>query len=1312
MTTDPASNPLAGLLDDVVDALLWFDARGLLQQHNSAARKLLGGETGQPAAQFLQRLGEGGTAWLQGSLRSPRAGETTITLADGRRLRLLCRPLAPGWGLRVTVLGQGTGHPPAQAPAAAPAHGPQSAPPTVGGVASGAAASAPPATVPAAGPAQADSAPLATDSPAPAEAGPVGVQGADAATWAMLRLLWASALPVALQGPGQRLVDVNEACAAALGRGRDSLRGLDVIELQPPEDRAVTLAQRQDPEAMAARARDRSPSQRRFLDGEGRVRWFSVQAQPLHAPGSPALWLVLLQDQSSEHRARDQARRAQDEAQQWFELSRAGLLIYDEHGLIVRSNAALEALLEQVPALLDEAPAALQALLAWEGGGPHSALAPGAPPLETRVVLTLPSGQQRLLGARLSGWLTDHGQRRVMAVVEDHSAEDERDRAQHELALLMDMAAVNVATFDPLRGWLSPHRAPQREAAQAWGADEPERAPDIVGHADRHGDGQGGGTATGDGAGDGDGDGAGDGRGDSALQGISRDLVEPESLADYEQLQQALRQGHSANVLYAVRHPRLGRRWLRTRVQPNAAEAPGGRHSISVVTSDVTERERARGRSDQLLRELTTILDVSTAGIAYLRGPVLVRCNLRFERMLGFAPGAAAGASLDDLLRHQPNGAQVLAEATAALNQGRPFETELMAGQAQGQPLWYSLSVRRAENTEGGVVEAVAVLTDISRLKSQQSELETLVRDRELMFSLSDVGIVYLRGARVERANQAMARLTGYAPPELTALDPAELYDNARECVAFEAQVAQALRHQGRFSGERRLRRRDATLIWVQVAVRPVDPDQPEAGTICSFVDVDERHRARESLAVQAERTRAILNSVLVGIVTVGEHGIDWMNRSARRMFAGELADFVGEPISIVATPEPEHPLRRSDYLHRLHEGQAETFECRLKARDGREFWVVGNAVVTGPEGGHRQLTFALLDIERRRQAEVTIAQAQESLQRVIETAPLAIALFDARSLRVQQVNQMASSFFAMPIERVLGQPLVACCSEAKAEAVGGWLQAAAADGQLHQHEWREAPAEGNEPPRVWDTRIVPLPAAGHGGLPQLLLVASDVTEQRAAEQARLQAAIAQREVLVREVHHRIKNNLQGVAGLLQQNAVRHPEVATMLGEAVSQVQAIAQVYGLQVGSAGPLRVARVVEAITQSVQRTFGRSIRFSSDGSADRYQLPEAEAIPIALTLNELLTNAVKHSPQGEVQCTLHADTATGEVTVTLRNQGGLRVGFDVSRVPGGVSGLGLVRALLPRRSASLAMRQDGDDVLTVVALRAPSVLPVDEA
>ncbi|CAD5374737.1 PAS domain S-box protein [Rubrivivax sp. A210] len=1094
--------------------------------------------------------------------------------------------------------------------------------------------------------------------------------GGAVASASLRGVLWASSVPATLQDAAFRLVDVNEAFAALVGLPREQLLGRDMLELQPAEDRDANRLQRGEVTRALLPGAPPLILRRRLVDAAGSQHWLTLNVVALADPRGHRQWLTLMQDTSVEHAARAQVRRAEDELAQWFELSGGGMLVYDATGLIVRSNAAFEALVERVPEVLSDAAPELQALLAWEGGAMSPQLAPGARPLERQVLLPMGEGRRRRLWARLACHLGDGGGRRVMAVVQDRSAEDERDLAQLEMGMLMDTASIGVATYDPSRGWLAPPSSGEHVRV------ETQRVPAA-----------------------------------GALLGIGRELVETESLPEFERLQRALRQGERAEVRYAVRHPELGSRWLLTRVEPAALAA--GRVTTSVVTLDITDQESARRRNEQLLRELTTILDSSTAGIAYLRGPVLVRCNRRFERMLDFEPGAAAGASLEEIFGRGMGPAQGLGEVTQALAQGRPFEAELPLAQAGGSLHWYSLSVRRAE-PQTGQVEAVAVLTDITRLKTQQAELEQLLRDRELMFSLSEVGIVYQRGARIERANQAMATLAGWAPSELNTLDAAELYENARECVAFESRIAHALREHGRFSGERVLKRRDGRLVWVQVAVRPVNAADPEAGVICSFVDIDERRRAREAMARQAERTRAILNSVLVGIVTVSERGIEWMNRSARRMFAGELADFVGEPISIVATPEPEHPLRRVDWLDRLNEGQAETFECRLRGRDGRLFWVVGNAVLTSQSTGTprhgllggRELTFALLDIERRRQAEVSIAQAQASLQRVIETAPLAIALFDARTLRMQQVNQTAAAFFRQSIAGAVGALPEDCCAPAQAAQLRAWLSDAAggdAGSPVRQHEWREeggaAPATA---PRVWDCRITAL-HEGQGAAKQLLLVASDVTEQRAAERARLQAAIAQREVLVREVHHRIKNNLQGVAGLLQQNAARHPEVAAVLSEAVGQVQAIAQVYGLQVGASGPLAVAGLLRAIAQSVQRTFGRPISVECVGEVPHI-LPEAESIPVALTVNELFTNAIKHGVGGGVRCRLRA-LAEG-VRIEIAGQGRLAPDFDLSRMRGGVSGLGLVRALLPRRSAMLSLQQEGDDVVAIIELRPPSV------
>ena len=1284
--TLPSNAQLSALLDGVDDAaLLLLDLRQRVSYRNPAAQRLLGCEAGQPLDQALAWLDAASRQALQQALFQPQMpAPLAVQLADGPQrgqpLLVTLTRSGGGWALQAPVAAQAL----SQSPVAAPA------------------------------PAQ-----------SPLAAG---------ATSGLVRLLWDAPQPMTLQDRQFVVLAANRAYFDTLGRSPEQVLGRDPLDDTGPEDRAGVLQSRQDwLAALAAGQQPRRQVERRLVDARGRLRVFRFAPRWVSADDGAPLLLAILQDVTLEHQSGDAAaqsagdpaaRSGSDAAapsgevpDQWFDLSPVGMLVYDSSGRVVRSNSAFAALAGPVPAQLAGAPADLCRLLAWGGGPPQAALQPGAAPLEVLATLALPDGRRALLRARLRAFRPARGGQQVMAVLEDRSLEDAHDLARLEIGALMDTASVGVATYEASRGWLQP-RPMRGGAGGAGGAGGTGGAGGAVGAG---GAGGAGGAPTPP---------AGLAAG---LQSIGRDQVEPASLDEFERLQRALREGRRAQVRYAVQVPELGTRWLLTRVEPG--ELTGGRATLSVVTLDITEQEEAHRRSEQLLRELSGILDGTSAGIAYLRGDRLVRCNRSFEAMLGLGAGRAAGAPLAELLADQPAVQALLRQALADDATGaareRRHETEFSRPGPGGRPVWYALSASCAP--AGGVPELVVVLTDVSRLKAQQAELEALARERELMFSLSDVGLAYLRGATIERANAALAGLTGYAVGELPGMHLAALYDDEQGFEQLWQQQRQALASAGRWQGERQLRRRDGRLLWVQVNKRLVDEADPAAGMICSYVDVDERRRAREAVQLQAERTRAILDSVLVGIVTVGDGGIEWMNRSARRMFGGELADFVGEPIAIVATADPDHPLRATHYRQQLADGQAETFECRLRGRDGREFWVVGNAVVTGrgadgglpgadaARGSGSQITFALLDIERRRQAEVSIAQAQDSLQRIIDTAPLAIALFDSASGAVLRLNQMAAMFFGRPVEAVLGRRPEEWFSPGDAAELHADLHAAQRQTDVLRRELlrpvRSGSAPGAVEQRMWDVRIVSLQtgqaagqAAGQGlpgsaGEAQLLLVASDVTEQRAAEQARFDAAVSQREMLVKEVHHRIKNNLQGVAGLLQQTAARRPEVAALISEAVGQVQAIAQVHGLQVGVSGPLRILPLVQAITASVQRTFGRPISVSVEGTpAHRFALPEAESIPIALTVNELLTNAIKHSPSGDIHCVLHCDEA--RLAIQILSPGQLKPGFSLAQVPPGVSGLGLVRALLPRRTATLTLSQLGVQVEAKVVLVPPSI------
>ena len=220
--------------------------------------------------------------------------------------------------------------------------------------------------------------------------------------------------------------------------------------------------------------------------------------------------------------------------------------------------------------------------------------------------------------------------------------------------------------------------------------------------------------------------------------------------------------------------------------------------------------------------------------------------------------------------------------------------------------------------------------------------------------------------------------------------------------------------------------------------------------------------------------------------------------------------------------------------------------------------------------------------------------------------------------------------------------------------------------------------------------------------------IVKDITDQKIARQQledsqqllrneearRLSIERQQREALVREVHHRIKNNLQGIMGLLRQELGSHPELTGAVENAISKVRSIAIVHGLQSqGGHGEIYLCEIVEAIVNALREVLGKSIDLKLETRIDPPLkiLPE-EAVPVALILNELLTNALKHGGSSE------GSSAT-RIEFTTRNDRGViliynkvptgKKTFDLDSGEGLGTGLELVRSLLPHKGAQLGIR-----------------------
>jgi len=545
----------------------------------------------------------------------------------------------------------------------------------------------------------------------------------------------------------------------------------------------------------------------------------------------------------------------------------------------------------------------------------------------------------------------------------------------------------------------------------------------------------------------------------------------------------------------------------------------------------------------------------------------------------------------------------------------------------------------------------------------------------------------------------ASERLTGYRPEELVGrsvfdfLHPEEV-ENCR--AAYDR-----LRTEPWLAPfEHRFRRKDGDYRWFEatgVAIRGQDGEVVRELVMVAR-DVTDRHYLAKALRQSEDRYRRLMEHMREGVGVLDTEGIvSYANPAMCRILDYQDDELRGLSMrDIVAPEEYEHFLGERSQRHL---GVNRPYDSVFLTKHGRRAYVSINPEPMFDEAGKYCGSMAIVtDNTESREMRQVLQRERSFAEQLIDTAQVIVLVLDEQA-RIVSYNRYMETLSSVPLDEARGKSwfdtfipaddrvaISALFQNAvEGASVSGHVNPIVTrDGRVRQIEWCNATLYDD------DGRSIGILSTGQ-----------DITD-------RLQEFEEQREAVVREVHHRIKNHLQGVIGLLRQHANRDLSTAPLLEYAISQISSVALVYGLR----GQMRDPDITLC---ELCRAICGNYMISGEAVCDflprdqQVFITERESVSMALVINELLQNACKHGRHEDdtPAVLVRVRRSDDGVRLTLDNRAdGLPEGFDFSAGRGVGTGLSLVRSLLPRAGARLSIGAEHGFVRATLDLSSPVI------
>ncbi|HOD13594.1 MAG TPA: PAS domain S-box protein [Spirochaetota bacterium] len=470
-----------------------------------------------------------------------------------------------------------------------------------------------------------------------------------------------------------------------------------------------------------------------------------------------------------------------------------------------------------------------------------------------------------------------------------------------------------------------------------------------------------------------------------------------------------------------------------------------------------------------------------------------------------------------------------------------------------------------------------------------------------------------------------------------------------------------------------------------------------------------ERRRVQDALQESEERYRSLLNNIPDIVYSINEKGeILSVNEESLKIFGYTKEEVTGRPFMEIIHPDDLH-IPYDAFLSTIRDRREYTagLQYRILDRMGKSHWVeVHSHARFDPGGAFIQEEGVLRDITDRRQAQEALAESEERYRSLFEDSRDAILILEPPSWRFARINRTGLKMFGAGTVEIttLGPwdllPELQPDGEPSVAKIRKHIDMALKEG-WHFSEWQFRRLDGSEfPGTILLSRV-------EQGEPTILQATiRDITERKRAEEL-VKTSLKEKEVLLREIHHRVKNNFQVIMSLLnlQSRNMTDPELLKQFDDSSNRIRAMALVHEklYQSSDLSEIDFSSYLKTITEDLAGTYSlirKRPQIVID--AEEAALGIDQAIPCGLIVNELITNALKYA--------FTDDTADNRLTIRLRkdetgiisiqvsdNGPGLPAGIDIDKTQ--TLGLQLVSLLTRQIRGTRRLDREGRTTWTIV-------------